>query len=145
MKAVKKFFSDESILRIDKMLAALVADGKNYNQDAYPTNMMGYCNTEFCMAGFAVLANDPARYAFLIRKDGRHPLSVQWQTEARKALKIKPADHILRRIFGTASEWYDERSKARYHAAKTHRGRVSAAVGYWKKIVKTDGAILQGW
>jgi hypothetical protein len=123
--------------RIQKMMDAVTNDPRKYNQQSYP----GQCGTPFCAAGFAVLANNRKRFLELMKD----PYAVNWDYEAKKALKM-PEDAHTNAVFLTVGMW-PEKYRAMYSSAwdrKTPKARAArrlkAFLGFWKSILENDGA-----
>lgn len=146
MPATKKFLSAMTRRRIQKMLDLVAAKPEKYDQNNYPDNgaYSGHtCETPFCAAGFAVLANDPKRFSLLMALG-----LVNWHHEANEALKL-PRNATSQRLFLTYTDW-PEKFKLMYRKAeyrKTEkaqvRGRLKAFLAFWQHILDTDGEYIR--
>jgi hypothetical protein len=144
-----KNLNKTSIRKINRMIAAVLAEPKLYNQNTFgeTTNeeKPTICNTVCCAAGWAVFLNNRSLYSKLMKiqlaDNNTYP---PWEDEALKALGLEEVNtssyNQVSSLFSSASSW-PEPFCDDYQDATTPKQRAKVFAARWRKFIQSDGTV----
>jgi hypothetical protein len=137
----KRNLSDETIRRMEAVIAAVLAQPELYNQRELPSPKDDPYKVPCCAVGWVLWVDNPERYRQRLSRicSGYQ----EWNGEtyyplvkvAHRILGLKDTEH---RLFGSPSDWPWQYAQ-RYIHAQSDRGRAAAMAARWKHFIKTDG------
>lgn len=147
-----KNLSKTSIRKINRMIAAVLAEPKLYDQNTFGATLddrkkSTICNTVCCAAGWAVFLENRSLYSKMMKIQLREDEDdfPSWEDEALKALGLEIVaggnyDNSDSTLFGATSQWPDPFCDD-YHAATTPKQRAKVFAARWRKFIESDGAV----
>ncbi len=142
-----KNLSKKTIYRIERMIAAILAEPQFYNQDTFGEELckndgQQVCGTVCCAAGWAVWLDNRAMYQKMMKEeiasDGWNE-DLEWDKAALKALDLEVDERFnTNTLFGSADCWPDEFYEM-YLKATTPLQRAKALAKRWLAFIEADG------
>lgn len=147
MARTAKVLKPKVIGYIRKMIAAVLAEPKMYDQELFPSpNNGAVCDTPFCAAGHLIEAKSPRLFARLCKQKYKGE-AVGWENEAMKILGLEMDMYVWFKLFGSYVTWPDKYRKmyGSSHNKKTAlvkaMVRAKAFAAFWEEVIATDASI----
>lgn len=144
-----KNLSKQTIQKIKRMIAAVLAEPEFYDQDFFARKLCKttgneVCGDTSCGAGWAVWLENPALFGKMAKAQYRaekvwgddYP---NWESAALKALGLEVVGEFdTTTLFGAASDWpspFDDH----YEVAETDKERAKVFAARWRYFIEMDG------
>lgn len=145
-----KNLSKQTIQKIKRMIAAVLAEPEFYDQDTFARKLCKttgneVCGDTSCGAGWAIWLENPALFDKMVKAQYRaerpnnwadYP---DWESAALKALGLEVVGEFdTTTLFGSASDWPSPFND-HYEDAETDKERAKVFAARWRHFIKMDG------
>ncbi len=142
----KKILSKKVVEGIRKMIAYVLANPEELDQDSYPYRGRPSCSMPFCAAGHIIRFTSPKKFRELMALDVV-PDTVDWRREARGVMNLPNSPFIVS-LFGFGEDW-PAQFNSRYKKAQSlktpklrYRRTAEAFAARWQNLIDTDAKDL---